>query len=411
MSAPGYHLSALGVVCALGYGKENVLEGLLKGDQSGLVPRAGLLPDREAYVGAVSDAFLADQVFPASLQPWDSRNNRLLLAAFQEIATEVEAAVQRFGRARIGIVLGTSTSGVEETEKALRLKEPQGHWPEGYDYARQEFGDPAAFLARYLGTGAPAYCISTACSSSAKAFGSAGRLLDTGLCDAVIVGGVDSLCQLTLNGFASLESLSRSYCAPFSKDRDGINIGEAAALFLMTRPPAGGGKGICVLGVGESSDAYHISAPHPEGQGAKSAMRSALQQAGITADQVAYINLHGTATPQNDAMESKAVLEVLGSGVAASSTKSLTGHTLGAAGALETAFCWLLLSDYNTRRCLPPQITRGEIDDSLPALNLVGIASPPGPLAQGVMMSNSFAFGGSNASVILATGQYLEQQP
>ncbi len=408
MNRPVYSLSALGVICALGNGKSEVLNNLLKGDQSGLVKRSDLLLDGEVYVGAVRDEHIS-QPLPESLKHFDSRNNRLLLVAYQQIATQTEAVISQFGHSRVGIVLGTSTSGVEETEIALRAKSEPDHWPEGYDYARQEFGDPAEFLSRYLNTLGPAYCVSTACSSSAKAFGSARRLLDSGVCDAVLVGGVDSLCQLTLNGFASLESLSKSYCAPFSKARDGINIGEAAALFLMTRNTTPTADDICFMGIGESSDAHHISAPHPEGLGAIASMEAALHSAGIKPGDLAYINLHGTATPQNDAMESRAVNQVLGSDLPASSTKNLTGHTLGAAGALEAALCWLLLSHYNAERRLPDQVTRGGIDDTLPALNLIGITTPASRLENGVVMSNSFAFGGSNASLILASGYYLRQ--
>lgn len=408
MRQPAYKLSALGVICSLGIGKPAVLQGLLDGDQSGLIKRTDLLMGSEVRVGAVKDEHIKNLQFPESLRSFDCRNNRLLLAACEEIAPQIDAAIQSFGHYGVGIVLGTSTSGIEETELALRDKQSLGHWPEGYNYARQEFGDPAAFLSRFLETTGPAYCVSTACSSSAKAFGSARRLLDSGLCDAVLVGGVDSLCRLTLNGFASLESLSKGICAPFSKNRDGINIGEGAALFLMTRANDPEPDSICFLGIGESSDAYHISAPHPEGLGAIVAMEAALKNAGVSPADVAYINLHGTATSQNDAMESRAVNQVLGSDVPASSTKSLTGHTLGAAGALEAAFCWLLLSPYNVERRLPDQVTRGDIDETLSALNLNGITSTSAKLKNGVLMSNSFAFGGSNVSLILATGQYLE---
>ena len=241
-----------------------------------------------------------------------------------------------------------------------------GELPEAYRYSRQEIAAPASFLADWLGLSGPAYCQSTACTSSGRALLAAQRLLRMGLCDAVLCGGVDSLCKLTLNGFASLEAVSDERCNPFSANRHGINIGEAAALFLMTR--AEQGPGIGLLGGGATSDAHHISAPHPEGLGARQAMSKALSAAGLAAEQIGYLNLHGTATTHNDAMESLAVDALFPAGVPCSSSKPLTGHTLGAAGALEAAFCWLTLSDYNTANRLPPHVWDGVADTQLPRL-------------------------------------------
>tara|TARA_R100001039_G_scaffold39175_1_gene44601 strand:- start:7752 stop:8447 length:696 start_codon:yes stop_codon:yes gene_type:complete len=226
------------------------------------------------------------------------------------------------------------------------------------------------------------------------------RLLNADICDAVLVGGVDSLCRLTVGGFDTLQSLSMSICNPMSRNRDGINIGEGAALFIL-RKDAGD---IELLGVGESSDAYHPNAPHPDGVGAARAMRIALAHAGLTADDIAYINLHGTATQLNDVMEAKAVTEVLGSNVPASSTKPLTGHSLGAAGAIEAAILWLSLSENKTGAPLPQHRWDGERDDDIPELNLVAAQQSVAPADRLAMMSNSFAFGGSNVSVILGKG-------
>ena len=228
--------------------------------------------------------------------------------------------------------------------------------------AAKSLGDPAAFLSEYFHIKGVSYCVSTACSSGAKVFGSARRLLETNRCDAVIVGGVDSLCQLTVNGFSSLDSVSKGRCAPFEQGRDGINIGEAAALFLMTKSQQPSSDEICFLGIGESSDAHHISAPHPEGVGAIAAMEQALADAQLDPADIAYINAHGTATPQNDLVESKAINTVLGEQVPTSSTKGMLGHTLGAAGAIEAAICWLLLSKYNPSNALPFQKLSGDID-------------------------------------------------
>jgi 3-oxoacyl-[acyl-carrier-protein] synthase-1 len=390
----GYSLAALGLVNALGNGGEQVLANLLAGVAPGLRPQSGWLPTGEVVVGAVE---LALPEWPAELACWDSRNNRLLLAALQQIEAEVAAAIARFGRERIAVVLGSSTSGIREGEAAVAAVAAGRGVPAGYHYRQQEIGAPAESLARLLGLEGPAFTVSTACSSSAKAFASARNLLDMNLCDAVLVGGVDSLCRLTLNGFGALDSLSAGYCRPFDAERDGINIGEAAALFLLSREPGP----IRLAGVGESADAHHISAPHPDGRGAEEAMAAALADAGLSAQQIDYINLHGTATRQNDAMESQAVARLFGAGLPCTSTKALTGHTLGAAGATEVALCWLLLSKLNRDRQLPSQARTGQLDPALAGINLLRetLTLPTGrPLR---MLSNSFAFGGSNCAVII----------
>lgn len=385
-----YFLSALGLLNALGDNRDTVLANLLAGRAPGLRPAADWIPGREVWVGAVDAALPA---WPAHLPEHASRNNRLLLAAYEQIAEPVQAAIARHGRDRIAVVIGSSTSGIREGEQAAAAAK-HGDIPAGYHYRQQEIGAPALALAAYLELGGPAYTVSTACSSSAKAFAAARNLLDLDLCDAVLVGGVDSLCRLTLNGFAALDSVAAGRCDPFGAERDGINIGEAAALFLLGREPGP----VALLGVGESADAHHISAPHPEGIGAEAAMRAALADAGLIAAQIDYVNLHGTATPQNDAMESLAVARVFGAAVPCSSTKSLTGHTLGAAGATEVGLCWLLAGADR----LPAQVGSGHFD---PALGAIGLLAADRPLASGPrrFLSNSFAFGGSNCAVIVGT--------
>jgi 3-oxoacyl-[acyl-carrier-protein] synthase-1 len=238
------------------------------------------------------------------------------------------------------------------------------------------------------------YTISTACSSSAKAFASAARLFAAGFCDAAIVGGVDSLCLLTLNGFDALESLSPERCNPFSANRRGINIGEGACVFVVSRRPSA----IRLCGVGESSDGYHISAPDPSGRGAEAAIRAALADAGAHPGDVGYVNLHGTATPKNDEMESEVMARVFGLDVPCGSTKSLIGHTLGAAGAQELGLCWLLLGDVNAARRLPAHGWDGVRDSRVPPINLVGAGAS---FEREVFVSNSFAFGGSNAALAI----------
>jgi 3-oxoacyl-[acyl-carrier-protein] synthase I len=269
--------------------------------------------------------------------------------------------------------------------------------PPAFDYRQMEIGTAAPFAAAALDLQGPAFTISTACTSSAKAFVSARRLLQLGLCDAVVAGGVDSLCELTLQGFASLESTSATRMNPMSAKRRGINIGEGAAVFLMSRDEAP----VALVGAGESSDAHHISAPDPQGLGGELALRAALDNAGIAPSAVGYVNLHATATVKNDQMEAHLMARVFPQGVAASGTKPLTGHQLGAAGASELGFAWLTLARDDVP--LPRHVWDGEADPALPALDLVEDERhlPRGAGTQYVM-SNSFAFGGSNASLILA---------
>jgi len=374
-----YYLPTLGLICALGDGLDEITPRLLQGDTSGLVVEDGWLPTGHSRVGRACGVL---PEIPPSWSDYDCRNSRLLLAALAQIREAVESARSRFGSHRIGIVLGTSTSGIAEGGEAIAAHRAQGVLPAGYRYVQQELGTPARFLARFLDLHGPAYAVSTACTSSAKAFVSARGLLRHGLCDAVVVGGVDSLCKLTLNGFAALESTSVDLCNPLSRNRRGINIGESAALFLMA---------------GESSDAYHMSAPHPEGLGAEAAMRAALHDAGLAASDVDYLNMHATATAKNDEMESRAIARVFPDGVASSGTKPLTGHTLGAAGATELAFCWLALRAGQ----LPPHCWDGAADPALPALCLVLPGQTFSRATGRVCMSNSFAFGGSNACLLI----------
>jgi 3-oxoacyl-[acyl-carrier-protein] synthase-1 len=383
------YLHGLGIMNALGTGTAEVQRGLLTGSTAGMLKRDDLIPGRTVQAGTVAAAL---EALPGEFAAYDSRNNRLLAATLRQIRPAVDAAIARHGEKRVGLILATSTSGIAEGERAVAARLKSGRFPPQYHYLQQEISSPSEYLRRALKLRGPAWTVSTACTSSAKAFSSARRLLSAGLCDAVVVGGVDTLCGLTLNGFGALESLSQGLCNPSSKNRDGINIGEGAALFLMSREPGP----VALLGIGESSDAYHISGPDPEGRGAELAMRQALVQAGV--QQVDYLNLHGTATVQNDQMENAVVNRVLGETVPCSSTKPLVGHTLGAAGATEAAFCWMLLtSDAPTP--LPPHVWDGVADPALPRLTFCG-KSDASRRCQ-VVASNSFAFGGNNACLVL----------
>ncbi|MEW1780628.1 beta-ketoacyl-[acyl-carrier-protein] synthase family protein [Arthrobacter sp. NPDC080086] len=393
MTAFTAYLHTLGMVNALGDDVDAIRRNLAAGHAPGMV--AAERPDgTTAIVGrALASLELAP---PAHLAAYDCRNNRLLLAALAQIESTLNTARERYGAHRIGIVLGTSTSGIDAAEAALRHAKAHGTLPPAFDYRQMEIGTLAPFAAAALETTGPAYTVSTACTSSAKAFASARRLLGLNLCDAVVVGGVDSLCELTLQGFASLESTSPVRTNPMSRNRAGINIGEGAAVFLMTREPGP----VRLAGAGESSDAHHISAPDPTGAGAERALRAALADAGIDATAIGYVNLHATATRKNDEMEAHLMARVFAHGVPTSGTKPLTGHTLGAAGATELGFAWLALAHEGTP--LPRHLWDGEVDPALPTLDLIEDDRRLG--AGQYVMSNSFAFGGSNASLILGRG-------
>jgi 3-oxoacyl-[acyl-carrier-protein] synthase-1 len=383
------YVSAVGMVNALGNSLSQIAENLALGVSPGMQQQTQwLLGGEPSWFGNVQGEL---PVIPEHLKRHNSRNNRLLLAALEQIDTPVREAIARYGADRVAVIMGTSTSGIHEGELALQQYQA-GQWPQGYDYQQQELGDPGLFLSAFLATCGPAYTLSTACSSSARAIISGKRLIDAGLVDAAIVGGADSLCQMPINGFNSLESLSAQRCMPFAAGRSGINIGEAAALMLLTREPAA----VALLGVGESSDAWHMSAPHPAGEGAERAISMALRQAGLNAGQIGYINLHGTATRLNDQVEAQVIHRLFGTETPCSSTKHLTGHTLGAAGAVEAALSWLLLTQPLP---LPQQdFSRVPRDAELAP---IGLVCQPQSLGQRAILSNSFAFGGNNACLLL----------
>lgn len=390
------YLSHAGVVCALGAGLSEVRAGLFSPSLPDWPLLDDVVPGRRLPYGRVDDAWLPSTA--ALSLPLRSRNNALLLCALAQIRAPVDAAIERYGRDRVGVVLGTSTSGIAEAEAAIAAHRATGQLPAAFLPSQLEMGSPAAALSELLGLAGPALVISTACSSSAKAIMSAARLISADLCDAVITGGVDSFSRFTTAGFAALEAVSDERCRPLSRHRNGINLGEGGALFLLDKAPAA----VRLAGWGESSDAHHISAPAPDGRGAHAAMNSALARAGLNASDVDYINLHGTATPQNDAMESLALARLFGDRTPVSSTKPLTGHALGGAGALEAALAWIALTD-NPRGELPPHWWDGVPDPALPPLNPVAPGQSLGrPLDY--VLSNSFAFGGSNASLILGRG-------
>lgn len=394
MNMPVY-LNAMGLVCALGEGVDECADTLFRSDAAhGLVRSTRYSPGRELALGEVTTPLSALAEHPLALR---SRNNALLQRAWAQIQPQADALRDRVGAARLAVVVGTSTSGIGEAERAITRRNAQG-WPSDFHYGQQEIGAPSRFLATLAGSRGPAWTVSTACSSGAKALASGARLLRAGIVDAVIAGGADSLCGFTLAGFSALEAVSAEPCLPFSRQRSGINIGEGAALFLMTREPGP----VRLAGWGESSDAHHMSAPDPKGEGAIAAVFQSISRAGLKARDIDYVNLHGTATAHNDAMEAQVVAHTLGAEVPASSTKPMTGHALGASGAIEAAISWITLAE-NPRHLLPPHWYDGDYDPALPRIDLVQPGrSAPAPLRH--VLSHSFAFGGSNAVLLLGAG-------
>ena len=385
-------VTAFTLASALGRGNRAAVEALQRG-MSGLRPNDFLDSTLDTWIGRV--AGLEDAPVNGALARYDCRSNRLAqLGLLQDgFDASVARAATRHGAARIGVYLGTSSSGILETELAFRERHPaSGALPAALRF-HETFSvySVAAFVRQRLGLSGPCCTISSACSSSAKAFAAAQRAIAAGLCDAAVVGGVEALCFTTLQGFAALELISRRPCRPFDVERDGISIGEAAAFALLDKSDPGGER-LALLGCGESADAFHMSTPHPQGLGASRAMRDALQAAGLAAADIDYLNLHGTGTRNNDPAESAGVSAVFGNRVACSATKGWTGHTLGAAGAVEAVLTLLALRDgfvpgtANTRRADPQFGLRLELQTA------------PRPLWHA--MSNSFGFGGSNCSLV-----------
>ena len=367
--------------------------------RSGLAPCGFETVALDTFVGQIADPLLAP--VRDDLIEFDCRNNRIAQLCLRQDDFEqaVRGAREQYGAARIGVFIGTSTSGILETELAYRRRDTSGALPMDFRYGTTHNTFSVAwFVQTYFGLTGPSMAISTACSSSAKAFGSAARMIAAGLCDAAVVGGVDSLCLTTLYGFGSLGLLSPVGCRPFDADRDGISIGEGAGMVLLEKKARGrSADSIALLGVGESSDAYHMSTPHPEGLGARMAMEQALKSAGLQPGGVDYINLHGTGTRSNDATEDKAVRAVFGNDTPCSSTKGWTGHTLGACGAIEAIICALAIE----RGFMPGSVNTRAVDPAFGLRYLVDNRDQ----APAIAMSNAFGFGGTNCSLLIGRVQ------
>jgi 3-oxoacyl-[acyl-carrier-protein] synthase I len=383
-------LTTFTAVNALGCGTTAVLKALTAA-RTGLKPCTFEKVQIETHVGEV--AGLDDLPVCERLAEFDCRNNRLAELALEQDG--FAARIEKYGPRRIAVILGTSTSGILETERAYRQRDPQtGALPAGYRFATtHNLYASTDFVRRYLDLEGPAAMVSTACSSSAKVFASAWRLIAQGLCDAAVVGGVDSLCRNTLYGFASLDLVGREPCRPCDAQRGGISIGEAAGFALLERPEqAASHSGVALLGYGESSDAYHMSTPHPEGVGAALAMQRALACAALAPAAIDYINMHGTASQANDSMEDKAISTVFGTNTPCSSTKGWTGHALGAAGITEAVISALCIQ----QGFMPGSLNTRTIDPGFTSRVL--LANQSGTVRR--VLSNSFGFGGSNCSLI-----------
>jgi 3-oxoacyl-[acyl-carrier-protein] synthase I len=379
-------ITAYSMCTPLGGDRASVVAALRHG-KSGLQPPPFPLPF--STLAGVVTADLPE--LPPMLASFQGRPARMAAHLIEGLSEPLAKARERWQPHRIGLVLGTSTAGARATEIAYQEYVATGHMPEAYDFRRQHcYGSVLEVIKGLTGISGPSWVISTTCTSSAKTLATAQRLIHAGLLDAAVVGGFDTLCAVTLTGFRSLDSLSEVACKPFSSERNGINIGEGGALLLIERE----GEGQALLeGVGESSDAYHISAPHPEGEGASTAMERALSGAGVRASDVDCINAHGTGTPLNDLAEAKAILRVFGAAVPVVSTKGFTGHVLGGAGATEAAISLLTLEE----GFLPASLGLEPKDPRI-TIN-VSDKSVSGPFRR--IMSNSFAFGGNNVCVLM----------
>ncbi len=388
---PPLAMTAFTATSAMGTGLE-ATRAALHARQGGLAPcDLPGMPDG-IWVGRVPG--LEEVVLPEALARYDCRNHRLAELGLRQDGFEqaVAEAVARHGAARVAVVMGTSTSGIAETELAYAGRDADGALPPGFDFAHTHdlYALPRYVRAR-LGLRGPAIAISTACTSGARSFLEAQSMIAAGLCDAVVVGGVDTLCRMTLHGFNSLELLSRAACRPCAVDRDGISIGEAAGFALLVRAEDAPGVGVALLGAGASADGHHMSSPHPEGLGAVAAMRAALDAAG--GGPVDYINLHGTGTRANDAMEGNAVRALFGDRVPCSSTKGWTGHTLGASGALEAVIAAICVADGLVPGCLG-------VETPDPGFGVdVAVENRRAPVRR--VLSNSFGFGGSNCALVI----------
>ena len=389
------YLSAPALVCCAGLNADELYKACLDGNQNNFVMRdygSKKIPEGRIN-GDLPEVDLRNSGAPSFV--CDARIIRIINAALVQLAPVVEKAKARYGREKIGVCLGSCDNGSEASFFAHNEFLKNGAFPDNYNLDFQSASFPADFISRVFGVTGPVFTIATACASGASAIARGAELIRSGVCDAVIAGGADIVSDTVFTGFNVLEAVSSELSNPFSKNRKGINLGEAAAFFLLE---AEKNSNIELLGMGESSDAYHMTAPGEDGAGPAKAMKAALADAGVSADKIGYINLHGTGTALNDKAESLALKTVFENPPPSSSTKPITGHTLGAAGAIEAAICWMVL---NEQRGLPVHCWDGEADEEahffpVEKNNADGVYALPS-----ICMTNNFAFGGCNVSLIL----------
>jgi len=388
------YLSEPGLVCCAGKNKSELYESCLSGYQGGLAMRA-LPGGGEFPVGMILEELPAAVSPQPSKYAGDTKIIRVINAALDQLRPAVEKAVARYGAQRIGVCFGTCDNGSEASLMAHNALFAHNAFPQHYALRYQSASFPVEFICGKFGLSGTAFTIATACASGASAIARGAELIRCGFCDAVIAGGADIVSPTVFSGFRALEAISNSVTNPFSKNRKGINLGEGAAFFLLN---ADENSGVELLGAGESADAHHITAPGPDGAGPISAMKAALADAGIPINQIGYVNLHGTGTELNDKVESLAMKTVFSNAPPASSTKPITGHTLGAAGTLEAAICWMALTE---QRGLPVHCWDGVTDEDAPFFPVDSSRKD----APSICMSNSFGFGGCNVSLILGRAQ------
>ena len=399
------YLSSPALLSALGEGPKQHFDALFDSNyKQYLSASESWVQGKSLLFGAINTE-LALRPFPDKLaEGLKSHNNQLLWHALSQIEPMIEQVITRYGRGRVAVVMGTSTSGSDENITAFQHYLKHQNWATcGFSQEKQLLSSPSECVVQLYDLKNLAYTVSTACTSGSRAIISAARLLELGICDAVICGGVDSLSQLTINGFDSLEVLSKGHCQPFAESRDGINIGEAVSVFIATREPLSSDDSpVALYGFGASSDAYHMSSPRPDALGAVLAINKALSSADCKAEEISWVNLHGTGTEQNDSMEASAIAQVFGDEVSCTSTKALTGHTLGAAGALEAAFVWLTVnSQYNPTAAIPPHRIQAPFDPAIAPIHLTGDSEFYKSNIKRLGLSTSFAFGGNNTALIL----------
>jgi 3-oxoacyl-[acyl-carrier-protein] synthase-1 len=386
------YLSRPAVISSAGNNIEALYNSAVNADRSGIVPVK--INEKTYYTGCVNSASL-----PRPSGSEDTRIMRICATVTEQIQDEVEYAKEQFGKNRIAVCVGSCDNGSEISLNAHKEYFKNGSFPNSYEIHSQGAAVPAEYIAKKFDISGPVMAYSSACASSADAIIKSAELIAAGLCDAVIAGGIDIASDTALLGFDSLGAISKTYCNPFSKNRDGINLGDGGCLFVMSKTPFPKNKNVYLEGFGSSADAFHMTAPSPNGDGAARSMKSALESAGLKACDIDYINLHGTGTIHNDSAEARAVASIFSenSRVLVSSTKTVTGHTLGAAGALEAAICWYTL--YSDKHYIPAHLWDGVCDENIPSLKF----SEKGTVVSNIKhcMSNSLAFGGCNISLIL----------